>query len=78
MVDHIDDSTTQIPGGGVGIYNGCTKQYGAPPNGWGKQYGGISSASECNSFPAALKAGCNFRFGWFKGADNPTYAYHSQ
>ncbi|CAD6446395.1 d89ecf3c-88e0-40ef-93fe-ec863e1b6826 [Sclerotinia trifoliorum] len=61
-----------IPGGGVGIFNGCTKEFGAPSSGWGAQYGGVSSASACSSFPAALQAGCNFRFGWFEGADNPT------
>ncbi|KAK3899452.1 glycoside hydrolase [Staphylotrichum tortipilum] len=61
-----------MPGGGVGIFNACTQQYGAPSNGWGDRYGGIHSKSECDGFPAALKAGCNWRFDWFKGADNPT------
>ena len=44
-----------MPGGGVGLFNACTNQYGAPPNGWGAQYGGISSRAECDGFPAALK-----------------------
>ncbi|PQE16309.1 glycoside hydrolase family 45 protein [Rutstroemia sp. NJR-2017a WRK4] len=61
-----------IPGGGVGIFNGCTTEFGAPSSGWGAQYGGISAADSCSSFPAALKPGCDFRFGWFMGADNPT------
>ncbi|KAG4026005.1 hypothetical protein MFRU_046g00110 [Monilinia fructicola] len=61
-----------IPGGGVGIFNGCTAEFGAPSSGWGAQYGGVSSASSCSSFPTALQPGCNFRFGWFEGADNPT------
>jgi hypothetical protein len=61
-----------IPGGGVGIYNGCTAEWGAPSSGWGAQYGGISS-NTCSSFPSALQPGCNFRFGdFFQGADNPT------
>ncbi|KAK4141856.1 glycoside hydrolase [Dichotomopilus funicola] len=60
-----------IPGGGVGIFNACTDQWGAPPNGWGDQYGGIHSQSDCDSFPESLKAGCNWRFEWFGGADNP-------
>ncbi|KAK0787782.1 hypothetical protein LTR75_012780 [Friedmanniomyces endolithicus] len=60
-----------IPGGGVGIYNGCTDEWGAPASGWGAQYGGISS-NTCSSFPSALQPGCNFRFGsFFEGADNP-------
>lgn len=43
----------------------CTQQYGAPANGWGQRYGGISSKSECEGFPQALKAGCNWRFDWY-------------
>ncbi|TGO50713.1 hypothetical protein BOTNAR_0383g00120 [Botryotinia narcissicola] len=61
-----------IPGGGVGIFNGCTTEFGAPSSGWGAQYGGVSAASSCSTFPAALQPGCNFRFNWFDGADNPT------
>jgi hypothetical protein len=60
-----------IPGGGVGIFNGCTDEWGAPSAGWGAQYGGISSRSSCDSFPEALKAGCYWRYDWFMGADNP-------
>ncbi|KAK0252854.1 hypothetical protein B0A54_09648 [Friedmanniomyces endolithicus] len=64
-----------IPGGGVGIYNGCTDEWGAPASGWGAQYGGISS-NTCSSFPSALQPGCNFRFGSFlEGADNPAVDY---
>nr|APQ40634.1 beta-1_4-endoglucanase [Canariomyces arenarius] len=64
-----------MPGGGVGIFNACTNQYGAPPNGWGQRYGGIGSKSECESFPEKLKAGCNWRFDWFMGADNPDVTF---
>lgn len=60
-----------IPGGGVGIFNGCTTEWGAPSSGWGAQYGGISS-NTCSTFPEALQAGCNWRFDWFQNADNPT------
>ncbi len=68
-------NTRQIPGGGVGIFNGCTDEWGAPSSGWGAQYGGISSASDCSTFPAALQPGCNWRFGWFEGTDNPTVSF---
>ncbi|TEY65574.1 hypothetical protein BOTCAL_0138g00160 [Botryotinia calthae] len=61
-----------IPGGGVGIFNGCTKEFGVPSSGWGAQYGGVAAVSSCAAFPEALKPGCSFRFGWFEGADNPT------
>ncbi|KAI1413189.1 cellulase-like protein [Hypoxylon sp. FL1857] len=64
-----------IPGGGVGIYNACTNQYGAPSNGWGERYGGVSSRSACDGFPAALKDGCYWRFDWFGGADNPDVTF---
>jgi hypothetical protein len=64
-----------MPGGGVGIFNGCSSQFGAPSSGWGQQYGGISSRSECENFPAKLQAGCKWRFDWFKNADNPTVSF---
>lgn len=60
-----------MPGGGVGLFNACTNQYGAPPNGWGERYGGVTSKSACSGFPNALKNGCNWRYDWFQGADNP-------
>jgi hypothetical protein len=62
-------------GGGVGIFNACTSQWGAPPQGWGQQYGGISKRSECDGFPTKLKAGCYWRFDWFGGADNPDVTF---
>ena len=60
-----------LPGSGVGIFNGCTAEWNAPPGGWGAQYGGMT-ANQCSTLPAALQPGCNFRFGWMMGADNPT------
>ncbi|WP_373371911.1 hypothetical protein [Archangium lansingense] len=64
-----------IPGGGVGIFNGCQGQWNAPADGWGARYGGVSSRSECAGLPADLQAGCNWRFDWFKNADNPTVSF---
>ncbi|KAH7314077.1 RlpA-like double-psi beta-barrel-protein domain-containing protein-containing protein [Rhexocercosporidium sp. MPI-PUGE-AT-0058] len=64
-----------MPGGGVGIFNGCTQEWGAPSSGWGAQYGGVASSSSCEEFPAALQAGCRWRFGWFGAADNPTVEF---
>ncbi|KAI9647162.1 hypothetical protein NHQ30_003545 [Ciborinia camelliae] len=64
-----------IPGGGVGLFNGCTAEFGAPSTGWGAQYGGVTAASSCSTFPKALQPGCDFRFNWFEGADNPTVDY---
>ena len=64
-----------IPGGGVGIFNGCQSQYGAPADGWGNRYGGISSLSDCAKLPSDLRPGCNWRFGWFQDANNPSATF---
>lgn len=61
-----------MPGGGVGLFDGCKREFGGLP---GAQYGGISSRSECDSFPAPLKPGCQWRFDWFKNADNPEFTF---
>lgn len=36
-----------MPGGGFGIFDGCTAEWGTPSTGWGAQYGGISTRSQC-------------------------------
>ncbi|KAI6198765.1 Aurora kinase [Aphelenchoides besseyi] len=65
----------QIPGGGVGLFNGCRAQWNSPPDGWGEKYGGVSSAKECCQLPRALRPGCKWRFGWFKNAANPAMKF---
>lgn len=62
----------QIPGGGTGIFDGCSSQFGGIG---GNQYGGISDRSECDSMPDALKPGCYWRFDWFRNSDNPTFSF---
>ncbi|KAF8761971.1 Glycosyl hydrolase family 45 [Rhizoctonia solani] len=75
-VPNIESFDLMIPGGGVGIFGqGCAAQYGAPSTGWGAQYGGVSSIAECSQLPSALQAGCQWRFNWFKGADNPSVTF---
>ncbi|KAH7354703.1 RlpA-like double-psi beta-barrel-protein domain-containing protein-containing protein [Rhexocercosporidium sp. MPI-PUGE-AT-0058] len=64
-----------MPGGGFGIFNGCTNEWGTPSTGWGQQYGGIATRSQCDAFPAKLKAGCYWRFDWFQNADNPDMTF---
>ncbi|KAJ6256242.1 hypothetical protein Dda_9077 [Drechslerella dactyloides] len=65
-----------LPGGGVGLFNGCRKQFpGTPDSNWGQQYGGVSSRSQCGGLPSALQAGCYFRFDWFAGSDNPSVSF---
>lgn len=58
-----------IPGGGQGIFKGCSKQY-KNYNG-GKEYGGVSTAKDCWNLPKPLVQGCLWRFNWFMNADNP-------
>ena len=62
----------QIPGGGLGIFDGCTSEFGGIG---GARYGGISNRSECASMPAKLQAGCYWRFDWFQNADNPNHQF---
>ncbi|ORX41610.1 hypothetical protein BCR36DRAFT_179691 [Piromyces finnis] len=64
----------QMPGGGFGIFDGCTPQWGNT-SGWGERYGGIKSISDCNNLPAALQSGCKWRFEWFMNADNPSVVF---
>jgi uncharacterized protein YceK len=64
-----------IPGGGVGIFNGCQSQWGAPSDGWGARYGGVTSKSQCSQLPASLQPGCVWRFDWFLNADNPEVSF---
>ncbi|KAL9633006.1 MAG: hypothetical protein Q9164_004958 [Protoblastenia rupestris] len=59
-----------MPGGGFGIFDGCSTQWGATTNVWGEQYGGPKE-NTCPQFPEKLKPGCGFRWDWMKGADNP-------
>ncbi|KAG8791364.1 hypothetical protein FRC12_009419 [Ceratobasidium sp. 428] len=77
-----------IPGGGVGpqmMMVGSTVYLArvAPLNTEPHRPGGVlnmevsqatcdTSAAECSQLPSALQAGCNWRFGWFGGADNPS------
>lgn len=52
----------QIPGGGFGIFDGCTKQWGASEATWGARYGGVMTAKiSCSGLPSQLKAGCEWQ-----------------
>ncbi|KAG0647809.1 hypothetical protein D0Z07_5746 [Hyphodiscus hymeniophilus] len=64
-----------MPGGGFGIFDGCVPEWGTPSTGWGAQYGGLTSRSQCDAFPAALRPGCYWRFDWFENADNPSVTF---
>ncbi|KAL8758283.1 MAG: hypothetical protein Q9184_003972 [Pyrenodesmia sp. 2 TL-2023] len=61
-----------MPGGGFGLFDGCSKQWKANSSIWGAQYGG-SNTNQCAAYPPALQKGCGFRWDWMKGQSNPKY-----
>lgn len=74
-----------IPGGGVGMFNGCGKQLGI--GSMGAQYGGylsecgggnkgclLDKCKQLSKFPK-LQAGCEFLANWMNAADNPTFKF---
>lgn len=63
----------QMPGGGLGIFDGCTSQFGSSIP--GERYGGVTSRSQCDQMPELLKDGCYWRFDWFNNADNPDFTF---
>jgi len=65
----------QMPGGGLGIFDGCSSQFGVDAGSWGERYGGLQSAAGCNNLPASLQKGCQWRFDWFENADNPAMEF---
>nr|QCF40876.1 glycoside hydrolase family 45 protein [Diabrotica virgifera virgifera] len=66
----------QIPGGGVGLYNGCVKQWNAPADGWGERYGGVTSVEGCDQLPVQLQDGCKWRFEYLEGVSNPSATFY--
>lgn len=73
-----------IPGGGVGLFNGCEAMLGVTD--MGKQYGGFISdckhdanciIEKCKAFSKypKIQAGCEFSATWMNGASNPTFKF---
>jgi hypothetical protein len=59
----------QIPGAGQGAFtSGCTRQFGGKSGDYDcdNSYGGCNDASGCARLPASLRAGCQWRYSWFK------------
>ncbi|ORY21349.1 glycoside hydrolase, partial [Neocallimastix californiae] len=66
----------QIPGGGFGLFNGCSPRYpDIPDEDWGDRNGGVISREGCYKLPKSMQEGCLFKFDWFRGADNPDVTY---
>jgi hypothetical protein len=78
-----------IPGGGVGQFNACSRQWGT--NDLGAQYGGFLTEctgthaakkecvrQECMKLPAGrAREGCIWFVDWFQAADNPKFTSQS-
>lgn len=73
---HANHFDIAIPGGGEGIFQGCTKQYLNYSG--GNRYGGVSSAHECRRLPKHLVQSCLWRFEWFMNADNPKVLFKEE
>lgn len=60
----------QIPGSGWGLFDDCANHF---PNSSSisEQYQHVIERSQCASLPAAVQAGCYWRFDWFQNATNP-------
>ncbi|KAL6705517.1 hypothetical protein ACN47E_006634 [Coniothyrium glycines] len=61
-----------IPGGNTTSSNACAKQYGVNQAVFGENLSGVSSIEDCNNLPENLKAGCRWRFDWYKDAAFPS------
>jgi hypothetical protein len=76
-----------VPGGGVGLFDACSKQWGTKD--LGSQYGGFLTScpgsyeekkkcvrEKCSVIPAGdARNGCLWYVDWFQGADNPNFRY---
>lgn len=62
-----------IAGGGVGLFNGCSRQWGGID--LGKQNGGFTDRSQYATVPWQWQQACYWRFDWFRNADNPNVQF---
>ncbi|KAI4948988.1 hypothetical protein J4E91_005450 [Alternaria rosae] len=61
-----------IPGGNTTSTNACAQQYGVDQSVFGELMMGVSSTEDCQKLPENLRAGCEWRFDWFKDASFPS------
>lgn len=66
-----------MPGGGQGIFQGCTTQFDGKYQG-GALYGGVANITQCYGLPSHLIRGCVWRFTWFMNADNPAISWKEE
>ena len=66
-------SLLQIPGGNTTSTNACAQQYGVDQSVFGDNMAGVGSRGDCENLPENLRAGCQWRFDWFRDASFPRY-----
>lgn len=68
----------QTAGGGFGIFDGCSKQWGVPASSWGAKYGGVMAAgwgkAGCKRLPPKMVKSCEWHFDYL--GDNPRIKSH--
>lgn len=64
----------QVPGGNTTSTNACAQQYGVDQSVFGENMVGVSSIDDCQNLPEDLRAGCQWRFDWYKDASFPRYS----
>ncbi len=69
------DRSSVHAGGGVGIWTGGVRGQFGEGYAWGQQYGGVSSREQCYGLPDKIQKGCQFRWDFMNGADNPYASY---
>lgn len=62
-----------IPGGGVGMFDACSQQWGGIN--LGNRYGGFTDRWQCSTLPWQWQQACYWRFDWFRNADNPNVEF---
>lgn len=65
-----------MPGGGQGMFQGCSKQFVNYKG--GVLYGGVSSSTECYGLPKQFVQSCLWRFEWFMNANNPNIIFKEE
>ncbi|CAI9626872.1 endoglucanase 1 precursor [Alternaria burnsii] len=61
-----------VPGGNTTSTNACAQQYGVSQSVFGENMAGVKSIDDCQNLPKNLRAGCEWRFDWFKDASYPS------
>lgn len=67
-----DRFSLAIPGGNTSTTDACALEFNVSQSVFGESMVGVTSRSQCDDLPTAMKSGCHWRFDWFEDADNPS------